>query len=160
MALALHTLVPTPLKMRRLQELRAGDQVFDWKGRPTEVLSVGEVKRLAPVYAVRTSDGGVFLADGDQAWDVHVSSMPSRHSIVSTREVALRAPRTAVPVVAPRLCGMGADDDWHKRPRIWATPAGRADVLGIRVAATNGLYLLGATSLPTHHGLECHFPSA
>ena len=67
-ALALDTPVPTPGGWRTMGELQPGDEVFDERGAPTEVVAVTPPMVDRPCREVVFSDGTAIVADGAHRW--------------------------------------------------------------------------------------------
>lgn len=67
-ALALDTPIPTPAGWTTMGGIRAGDTVFDERGRPTEVLAAYPVLFNRPCYSVRFDDGAEIVADAEHLW--------------------------------------------------------------------------------------------
>lgn len=73
-------------------ELRVGDEVFDDQGKPTRVVAVSPVLRDRPVWAVRTCDGDVIVADDAHEWAVRLCR---KHRRIGPRETGWLARRTS-----------------------------------------------------------------
>jgi hypothetical protein len=67
-ALALDTPVPTPGGWSTMADLTVGDQVFDERGLPCNVIAVTPVLHDRPCYEVEFSDGTVIVADAEHEW--------------------------------------------------------------------------------------------
>nr|WP_091044103.1 DNA translocase FtsK 4TM domain-containing protein [Micromonospora marina] len=67
-ALALDTPIATPTGWSTMGDLRVGDQVFDERGRPCNVVAATEVMHGRPCYEVEFSDGTVIVADAEHQW--------------------------------------------------------------------------------------------
>lgn len=70
-ALALDTLVPTPIGWKTIGEIDVDDEVFSPDGQPTRVLAVSEVLTRRPCLEVVFSDGTSVVADESHQWEVH-----------------------------------------------------------------------------------------
>jgi deoxycytidine triphosphate deaminase len=67
-ALALDTLVPTPLGWKTIGDISRGDVVFDEAGQPTLVIASSEVVENRPCHEVVFSDGTKVVTDIDHQW--------------------------------------------------------------------------------------------
>lgn len=67
-ALALDTPIPTPTGWTTMGDLKPGDQVFDERGQPCNVLAVSGVMTDRPCYAVEFDDGARIVADEGHLW--------------------------------------------------------------------------------------------
>jgi replicative DNA helicase len=67
-ALALDTPVATPTGWTTMGEIRVGDRVMGFDGRPTTVLAATDVMTERPCYEVHFSDGSVIVADAQHQW--------------------------------------------------------------------------------------------
>ena len=98
-ALALDTLVPTPLGWKRIGELSPGDFVFDEAGQPTLVVAVSPIMVSRPCHEVVFSDGTRVVTDVDHQWRTTDKrgrwGRIRKFSVVTTGEIAqtLRAGR-------------------------------------------------------------------
>ncbi len=67
-ALALDTVLPTPLGWKRIGEISPGDFVFDETGQPTLVVAASPVMVSRPCHEVVFSDGTKVVTDVDHQW--------------------------------------------------------------------------------------------
>jgi len=90
-ALALDTEVPTTEGWRTMEELRAGDLVFDPEGMPTVVVAVTDPMNDRPCREVVFSDGSSVVCDLDHQWvtiDKNGRRRGSRRSrVVTTADI-------------------------------------------------------------------------
>ncbi len=92
-ALALDTPIATPDGWATMGTLKVGDQVFDRRGKPCNVVAVSQVWHDRPCYAVRTGDGEAIVADAAHEWPAVLSPKAGRpfvESIVETTDLAVR----------------------------------------------------------------------
>lgn len=91
-ALAIDTPIPSPRGWRMMGDLKAGDEVFDERGRPTPVVAVTGIMKRRACAEVVFSDGQAIIADLDHRW-VTTSKVERKHrrgasSVRTTREIA------------------------------------------------------------------------
>ncbi len=67
-ALALDTLIPTPLGWTTMGEIKAGDLVYDENGQPCTVTAATDVMFDRPCFRVRFDDGTEIVADAEHQW--------------------------------------------------------------------------------------------
>lgn len=67
-ALALDTPIPTPKGFVRLGHLRAGDQIFDERGKPCRIQAITPTMFDRPCFRVVFRDGAEIIADADHQW--------------------------------------------------------------------------------------------
>ncbi len=104
-ALAVDTPVPTPAGWTTMGELRAGDRVFDERGRVCTVLAATGVLEGRPCREIVFCDGQSLLADLEHRWQTC-----DRHG----RRPGGRHPRTVTTAqLAERLCAAHEDDHHH-----------------------------------------------
>lgn len=70
-ALALDTPIPTPQGWTTMGDLEVGEQVFDERGNPTEIVWASPVSEGRPCYRVSFSDGTAIIADAQHKWLTH-----------------------------------------------------------------------------------------
>lgn len=97
-ALALDTPIATPDGWTTMGELKVGDQVFDRRGKPCNVIAVSRVWTDRPCYTVRTGDGEAITADAAHEW-VAVTNTKARDGrrerIVETTVLAAKWSKNA-----------------------------------------------------------------
>lgn len=69
-ALAIDTLIPTINGWKRMEEIEAGDIVFDEGGNPTKVLSTSPVMHNHDCYEITFDEGSKVIADGEHFWSI------------------------------------------------------------------------------------------
>lgn len=94
-ALALDTLVPTPIGFRTMGDLAPGDEVYDERGDPQVVEKAYPVLVGEPCYRVLFDDGSEVIADADHKWVTsHYTKrragrdVSRETTVVTTREIA------------------------------------------------------------------------
>ena len=92
-ALALDTLLPTPVGWTTMGEVCVGDKLIGRDGKPTTVVAATEVMIGRPCYEVTFSDGTVVWADAEHQWVTQTrlqrqGRAETRESVVSTRDIA------------------------------------------------------------------------
>lgn len=87
-AVPLSTAIPTPCGWKAMGDLKEGDQVFDARGAPTEVLWAGPTQHNR-VYELTFDDGGKAQADEGHLWLAHHAydrlKEPRRPRMVDTK---------------------------------------------------------------------------
>jgi predicted phage terminase large subunit-like protein len=66
--LAVGTLIPTPLGLRPIIDLKAGDEVFSASGQPVRIRATSPIFLDNDCYRVTLSDGSSVIADADHLW--------------------------------------------------------------------------------------------
>lgn len=79
-ALSLNTLVPTPVGLRYLQDIKPGDFVFNMRGEQVEVVAESEVFEDRPCYEL-TICGEKIVADEHHIWCIDGGFLKSTHQI-------------------------------------------------------------------------------
>lgn len=88
-ALSLDTPLPTPSGWTTMQDVAAGDYLFDERGFPTQVVRATEVMEGHDCFAVHFSDGETIIADADHQWEVeHLHNTDYVKRIYTTRELS------------------------------------------------------------------------
>ncbi len=91
-ALALDTLVPTPLGWKQIDSISQGDLVFDDAGQPTLVVAASPVMVGRPCREVVFSDGMTLVTDIDHQWRTTDKrgrwGLSRRTAVVTTGEIA------------------------------------------------------------------------
>lgn len=67
-ALALDTLIPTPVGWTTMGQIQTGDEVLAADGTPTQVTAATEVMLDRPCYEVTFDDGTTLIADEEHQW--------------------------------------------------------------------------------------------
>lgn len=70
-ALHIDTLIPTPTGMKRVDEIKIGDKIYDKDKNLTEVLDIHQASRKDKLYKITLENGEVFKASGPHEWVVH-----------------------------------------------------------------------------------------
>lgn len=70
-ALALDTLIPTPIGWTTMGEISEGDVILDSNGKPTTVTFVTEIMYNHQCYAVNFSNNETIIADANHLWEVN-----------------------------------------------------------------------------------------
>lgn len=65
------TLIPTPTGWKRLDELKVGDEVFNWNGDPVPILGIYPQYGLQKTYEVVFSDGRRTRCNPEHLWEVY-----------------------------------------------------------------------------------------
>ncbi|GGK93567.1 hypothetical protein GCM10012284_29350 [Mangrovihabitans endophyticus] len=96
-ALALDTVLATPLGWTTMAEVTVGDRLIGADGHPTTVIATSDVMVGRPCFEVEFDDGTVIVADGAHQWATHTpgqSRQDRAPHVHTTREMAttLRAP--------------------------------------------------------------------
>ncbi len=136
-ALAIDTPIPTPSGWTTMENIKAGDQVFDENGKVCSVVACTEVMHDRLCYEVAFSDGGTIVADAQHQWLVKKKSSfePTilttkriYHSIADNIFEIPNSKRIASIVSAPMV-----------------------PVKCIQVDSPSRLYLAGKSMVPTHN---------
>jgi phage terminase large subunit-like protein len=88
-ALALDTPIATPSGWTTMGELKAGDQVFDERGVPCNVIGAHEIRDDGECYAVRLDDGSEITAEAGHLWQTEMRKSGSADHGAATRGVPL-----------------------------------------------------------------------
>ena len=70
-ALHIDTLIPTPTGMKRVDEIKIGDKIYDKDKNLTEVLDIHQASKKDKLYKITLENGEVFKASGPHEWVVH-----------------------------------------------------------------------------------------
>lgn len=70
-ALHIDTLIPTPTGMKRVGEIKIGDEIYDKDKNLTEVLDIHQASKKDKLYKITLENGEVFKASGPHEWVVH-----------------------------------------------------------------------------------------
>lgn len=70
-ALHIDTLIPTPTGMKRVGEIKIGDNIYDKDKNLTEVLDIHQASKKDKLYKITLENGEVFKASGPHEWVVH-----------------------------------------------------------------------------------------
>ena len=65
-----YTLIPTPKGMRRVDQIKVGDYLFDRLGKPTKVLNVYPQPKPKEVYEVKFNDGRAAECCSEHLWQI------------------------------------------------------------------------------------------
>lgn len=87
-ALAVGTLIPTPVGMKLMGELEIGDSVFGSNGRPTQITNATDVMTGRPCYRVSFDDGTSIIADADHQWATHTRNPRNGVATYTTSEIS------------------------------------------------------------------------
>lgn len=87
-ALALDTPIATPAGWSTMGALQPGDQVFDERGQPCNVVGVSAIMHGRQCYRVKFSDGAEIVADAEHLWQTAAIRDKGRQRIRTTREIA------------------------------------------------------------------------
>jgi len=66
--LALDTPIPTPNGWTTMGELKDGDIIFDWTGKPTKVVKAHEIRDDRKCFEITFSTGEKIIADAEHEW--------------------------------------------------------------------------------------------
>lgn len=95
-ALALDTIVPTPLGLKRLEDVHPGDEVFNLLGERVKVLAETPIQLDRPCYELRIY-GNKVVADAEHEW---VTMRPD-FARMTTQQIAESAFTVSVPSADP-----------------------------------------------------------
>ena len=103
-ALALDTVLPTPLGWTTMGQVEVGDQLLGANGHPTRVVAATEIMHNRPCYRVEFSDGTAIVADEQHQW-------PTSRGVVTTDQLCVRDQLVdAAPVELPVAPGLPPAD--------------------------------------------------
>lgn len=150
-ALAVVTPIPTPSGWRTMGDLRVGDEVFGLDGAPCRVLATTPELLGRPCREVVFSDGQTIVADIGHRWSTTTTSARrhGRPAVVRTTGEIERSLRTGseythhLPLAEPVR--------HPERAVVDVRPVPTRPVRCIQVDARDGLFLAGATFIPTHN---------
>ena len=152
-ALALDTVLPTPIGWTTMGQVRVGDDLVGADGKPIRVVAATEVMYGRPCYEVEFSDGEVIVADADHQWRTSswtpsraAARIPSR-AVRTTREICATVRRAAGGEPTHAIEG----PDSRVRFIVDVRPAGSVPVRCVQVDAGDHLYLAGRSGIPTHN---------
>ncbi|HZR53066.1 MAG TPA: replicative DNA helicase [Streptosporangiaceae bacterium] len=154
-ALALDTLLPTPMGWTTMGGVSAGDQLLGADGKPVTVVAATDVLHDRPCYEVEFSDGDVIVADENHqwcTWTARARTQRGAPAIVTTGALAAslhdpdggRQPNHAI-----ALSGQQGDSRW--RHIVDVRPVASVPVRCVQVDSHDHLYLAGRGMVPTHN---------
>lgn len=85
-ALDVNTPIPTPSGWKTMGELKAGDQVFDELGNPTDITFATEYQYDRNCYNITFDTGTSVVADEDHLWEVYINSEEDT-KVLSTKDI-------------------------------------------------------------------------
>lgn len=83
-----YTLIPTPKGMKRVDEIKIGDSLFDRTGKPTKVLNVFPQTEEKEIFEVKFKDGRIAECCEDHLWEYYYDShSQKRNRVETTRQI-------------------------------------------------------------------------
>lgn len=79
-----YTLIPTPKGMKRVDEIKIGDSLFDRTGKPTKVLNVFPQTEEKEIFEVKFKDGRIAECCEDHLWEYYYDSHSQKRNRVET----------------------------------------------------------------------------
>jgi replicative DNA helicase len=154
-ALALDTLLPTPMGWTTMGGVSAGDHLLGANGKPVTVVATTDILHGRPCYEVEFADGDVIVADGNHqwlTWTARARQPGGAPAVVTTGALAssLRDPDGGrEPNHAIALSGQQGGSRW--RQVVDVRPAPSRPVRCVQVDSDDHLYLAGRGMVPTHN---------
>lgn len=145
-ALALDTLIPTPLGLRLLADIHPGDEVFGVDGKPAKVIAETDAQLDRPCFRLTIGDQ-VVIADAEHEWLV-----TGRPRTLTTREIA--ADPFLVSLPAAGVIDFGPPKPHQVDPYVLGVclvagqPKDRAKITGWDLELYNSLLKVGYTLEP------------